>query len=224
MNFRIVKNTFTVSAIGAVFLLNACRDPEKYPGYEYMPDMYVGPAVEMYAPSLDNPDSTSALRPVAGTRPRGFTFFSYPSSNEGYELAGAEVHNPLAMDSINLMEGKRLYSNYCMQCHGENGQGDGSIVANGKFPPPPSYSKGNSSRGGLMKDLTDGKIYHTITYGVNLMGPHAAQLLPEERWKIVEYIHELQKYGLDAAPVAAKDSTTANASEGASMGGKKAKL
>ena len=44
-----------------------------------------------------------------------------------------------------------------------------------------------------MKDLTDGKIYHTITHGVNLMGPHKSQLSPEQRWKIVMYVHELQK-------------------------------
>ena len=44
-----------------------------------------------------------------------------------------------------------------------------------------------------MKDLTDGKIFHTITYGVNLMGAHASQISPAERWKIVLYVHELQK-------------------------------
>jgi hypothetical protein len=44
-----------------------------------------------------------------------------------------------------------------------------------------------------MKDLTDGKIFHTITYGVNLMGAHRYQLTPTERWKIVMYVHELQK-------------------------------
>ena len=61
-----------------------------------------------------------------------------------------------------------------------------------------------------MKDLNDGKIYHTITYGLNLMGPHASQLLPEERWKVVMWVHELQKTGgAAAAPAdsAKKDST-----------------
>jgi len=28
---------------------------------------------------------------------------------------------------------------------------------------------------------------------VNLMGSHAAQISPAERWKIVLYVHELQK-------------------------------
>jgi len=64
-------------------------------------------------------------------------------------------------------------------------------VAHG-FPPPPSYSTGQSSRGGAMKDLTDGKIYHTITYGNGAMGSYASQLDPEERWKVVLYVHHLQ--------------------------------
>ena len=45
----------------------------------------------------------------------------------------------------------------------------------------------------IFKDLTDGKIYHTITYGVNAMGSYASQLSPEERWKVVQYVHQLQK-------------------------------
>ena len=44
-----------------------------------------------------------------------------------------------------------------------------------------------------MKDLSDGKIYHTIYYGVGLMGSHASQLSPDERWKVVMYVRELQK-------------------------------
>ena len=55
-----------------------------------------------------------------------------------------------------------------------------------------------------MKDLTDGKIYHTITYGLNMMGSHAGQLLPDERMRIIMYVHELQKMGAPADTTAAK--------------------
>ena len=45
-----------------------------------------------------------------------------------------------------------------------------------------------------MLELKDGHIYHTITYGLNAMGPHASQLSSEERWQIVYYVREeLQK-------------------------------
>jgi len=118
------------------------------------------------------------------------------------------MKNPFEADEKNMAEGKRLYTNFCMHCHGETGQGDGSLIATGKFPPPPSYSTGVSSRGGNMRDLTDGKIYHTITYGVNLMGPHANIVNPDERWKITMYVHELAKKGPQPANAAAAADTT----------------
>lgn len=194
------------AAIGGIALISSCSKDNKSTGLEYMPDMYRSPSLEVYGQSSLFSDSLAMRKPVKGTQPRNFVYFDYPETNEGYEAAGRDVKNPFEASTENLAEGKRLYEIYCVHCHGTKGAGDGSIVAIGKFPPPPSYSTGNSSRGGAMKDLTAGKIYHTITYGLNLMGPHAAQLLPEERWKIVMWVHELQGKGT-AAPATATDST-----------------
>ena len=45
-----------------------------------------------------------------------------------------------------------------------------------------------------MRDLKEGHLFHSITYGLNAMGPHSYLLSEEERWKIVYYIQEkLQK-------------------------------
>jgi len=193
----------------SMMLLTSCGKDPNDTGLEYMPDMYRSPSYEVYSSNPNFPDSLTMQAPVSGTIPRGYTFFTYPGTNEGYEAAGRDVRNPLPAVAENYEEGKRLYNIYCTHCHGENGQGDGNLVAIGKFPPPPSYSTGNSSRGGAMKDLNDGKIFHTITYGINLMGPHASQINPEERWKIVHYVHQLQ--GQVSAPAAPADSTKATA-------------
>jgi mono/diheme cytochrome c family protein len=141
-----------------------------------------------YDPDQPNPnfkDGKTAQRPPAGTIPVGFTPFDYPNTKDGYEKAGAEVTSPLPQTPENLAEGKVLFESFCSPCHGMHGQGDGLVVKHG-FPPPPSYSNGQSSRGGAMKD-------HTITYGVNAMGSYASQLEPEERWKVIMYVHQLQK-------------------------------
>jgi mono/diheme cytochrome c family protein len=188
-NIKIIA--FAVSAL-MIGSLSSCYHSKTDPGYEYAPNMYY--------PIAFNPDSKNdqfkngqtAQKPVEGTVPQGWTKFQYANNIEGYTQASAEMVNPFAGDTTVLADGKRLYTNFCSHCHGATGKGDGSIVAAGKFPPPPSYSTGTSSRGGAMKDLTDGKIYHTITYGINLMGAHASQISPEERWKIVLYVHELQ--------------------------------
>jgi mono/diheme cytochrome c family protein len=207
-----LTNTRLLSGIliaGATILMASCtKDPSK-PGYEFMPDMYRTPAFKAYSVNPLNPDSMSAMVPVKGSVPRDYSFFTYPDGREGYDAASRDLKNPLEANEKNLAEGKRLYTNFCMHCHGETGQGDGSLIATGKFPPPPSYSAGVSSRGGNMRDLTDGKIYHTIVYGINLMGPHATLVNPDERWKITMYVHELAKKGPQPANATAApaDST-----------------
>jgi mono/diheme cytochrome c family protein len=152
--------------------------------------MYRSPSYETYSVNPNFKDSMSARRPVEGTIPRGSTYLPYPYPNtpEGYEAAGRELKNPLERSAANLAEGKRLFEIFCVNCHGAEGKGDGSIVQNGKFPPPPSYS-------GQLKDLSEGKMFHSVTYGKNLMGSHASQVNQSERWKIIMYIQTLQKLG-----------------------------
>ncbi len=208
MNQNTMKLFSGLLLLSMVVLVSSCnKDPESR-GYEYMPDMYRSPSYKTYEVNTLFADSSSARLPVAGSIPRDYIFFNYPSSNEGYEAAGRDLKNPFESNAVNIAEGKRLYTNFCMHCHGETGNGDGQLIGTGKFPPPPSYSSGVSSRGGNMRDLTDGKIYHTITYGINLMGAHASQVNPAERWKITMYVHELAKAGAAPAP-AASDSTAA---------------
>ena len=189
--FLLVRAAFITVAIAAV--VSSCSD-KRSTGWEFAPNMYIPKA---YNPDQPNPNFKNGLTaqlPPEGTMPVGFDKTEeYPNTPEGYQAASLSLSNPLPVTIPTLQEGKSLYVNMCSHCHGYQGQGDGSIVKLGKFPGPPSYSKGNSSRGGAMKDLTDGKIYHTITYGVNLMGPHKNQLSPDERWKVVMYVHELQK-------------------------------
>ena len=179
-----------VITIAASVVFTSCKD-KRSTGWEYAPNMYEHIA---YDPDQRNPnfkDGKTAQVPPAGTIPVGFVKFDYPNTLDGYNQASLEVKNALAMTEQNMADGKALFTTFCSPCHGLTGKADGTVVAHG-FPAPPSYSTGQSSRGGAMKDLTDGKIYHTITYGLNNMGSYASQLSPEERWKVVMYVHHLQ--------------------------------
>jgi len=179
-----------VITVAASVVITSCGHDKRSTGWEYAPNMYEHIA---YDPDQKNPnfkDGKTAQLPPEGTTPVGFKRFDYLNNKDGYEKAGVEVKNPLTA-AADTAGAQVLFVHYCSPCHGVMGQGDGEVVKHG-FPPPPSYSKGQSSRGGAMKDLTDGKIYHTITYGVNAMGSYASQLNPEERWKVVAYIHHLQ--------------------------------
>jgi len=187
--FRILGTAVITLAASMVF--TSCHD-KRSTGWEYAPNMYRHIA---YDPDQKNPnfkDGKTAQVPPAGTIPVGFVRFNYPNTMDGYNLASTEVKNALALTSKHLTEGKKLYTTFCAPCHGLTGQGDGLVTTHDAGVKPPSYSAGQSSRGGAMKDLTDGKIYHTITYGVNSMGSYASQVAPDERWKIVMYVHHLQ--------------------------------
>ncbi|MBK0383339.1 cytochrome c [Pedobacter sp. SD-b] len=188
---NILGLAFVAVVVATIF--SSCHD-KRSRGLEYAPNMYYPIA---YNPDQKNPifaNGISAQVPPPGTTPVGFTRFDeFPNTPEGYAAASTGITSPLTVTKKNLLEGKQLYLAFCSPCHGEKGMGNGHIVELGKFPAPPSYSTGNSSRGGAMKDLTDGKIYHTIQYGLNLMGSYASQLSPEERWKVIMYVHQLQK-------------------------------
>ncbi|MBC7757395.1 MAG: cytochrome c [Phormidesmis sp. FL-bin-119] len=182
-----------VLTVATASVISSCSN-NRSTGVEFARNMYDPIAYNPDQPNKNFKDGKTAQTPPAGTVPVGFDRNdNYPNTNEGYLAASAGLSNPLPVTVPTLEQGKTLYLNMCSHCHGNEGKGDGSIVKQGKFPGPPSYATGNSSRGGAMKDLTDGKIYHTITYGVNLMGAHKYQLSPEQRWKIVMYVHELQK-------------------------------
>lgn len=180
----------TVITIAATVIISSCSD-KRSTGWEYAPNMYEHLAYDPDQPNPNFKDGKTAQVPPAHTIPIGWVTFDYPNTHDGYLAASDEVKSPLPQTQANFADGKVLFMHFCSPCHGKTGMGDGTVVQHG-FPPPPSYSKGQSSRGGAMKDLTDGKIYHTITYGLNAMGSYASQLNPDERWKVIMYVHHLQ--------------------------------
>lgn len=185
-----------ISKILSLFILavafgTACNDPQS-PGVEYMPDMYRSPAIEVYV-DYNYPDSSTVRSTPENSIPMGYKPYAYPNSNEGYELAGKGLKNPLNLTEKTIAEGKKLYESFCAHCHGKKGLGKGSIQ-NAIYGAVPSYADETPNRRGnrSMKELTEGHIYHTIMYGLNAMGPHSSLIREQDRWKIVAYVQTLQ--------------------------------
>lgn len=187
--------------------------PADQAGIEYAPQMYESIPLDPYRQTDYNKifkDGKNAQQPVAGTIARGKLMYAYPypNTNDGYERAGKEWNNPLPNNLEVVTEGKRLYTLNCQHCHGEKGNGQGLVAAGGggKFAGVPAYWDPGR------KEITEGKIFHVITYGKNLMGSHASQLNPAERWMVVRYVQLLQnsdgngvdlsKVNFNVAPVA----------------------
>ena len=157
-----------------ILCVGGCLKHEK-PSFVYMPDM-------AYSPAVKAQEEGSMKPPVAGTVKRGQENYPFPND---IEAAGRNLSNPLKRTKAVLNKGKELFNIYCMVCHGPYGEGDGTIVP--KFPRPPSLQSDK------IRGYTDGKIYHVITSGQNLMPTYARQILPEDRWAVVHYIRVLHR-------------------------------
>ena len=192
---KLIKIAYlTLATLAASVVLQSCGADGNHPGYEYMPNMYRSPYYDTYTENPIFENGITSQTPVKGSIPRGFIPFEYKNSLDDYLKAGNELKNPLALNSEILEEGKQLYEMFCKHCHGEKGDGKGSI-SHPLYSGVPSYSDKLAPRrtGASMSELKDGNIYHSITFGLNAMGPHASQLTQEERWKIVHYVNVLQK-------------------------------
>lgn len=126
-------------------------------------------------------DERGMRSPVEGTVAKGFIPYPYMGIAEPQEY----LSNPILPSIENLKLGKKKYLTYCSPCHGNFGDGDSRLK--GQFPNPPSI---HSQR---IRNFEDGRLYHIITDGKNIMPSYAAQISREERWAIVNYIRVLQK-------------------------------
>ena len=174
-----------------VSVLAACQPGDK-PGAEYIEDMARGPQYKAFAPNLATRNGITLQRPVAGTIARGYHPFHYAKGDAEGERAGRELTNPYHRDQPTLDKGKALYETYCLVCHGAEGKGDGPIAS--KIPPPSAYK---SDR---VMGFLPGRIFHVITMGSNKMPSYAAQLSPDDRWLIVNYVRAVLQELPEAAP------------------------
>ena len=180
-----MKNIVNIAVTILIMLsVTSCFDKKK-PNYRYMPNMYTSVAVETYSEYEILPNGQAALTPVKGTISRGWMPYEYENTQEGKTLATKELKIPLAVNEENLAKGKELFNIYCAICHGNKGDGQGTLVKREKFLGIPSLAdKG--------RNITEGDIYHVMMYGLNSMGSYASQTNEKERWQITMHALDLK--------------------------------
>lgn len=168
-------------------LISGCRfylDPgvavqHKDPNFVYMPDM-------VYSQAVKAQEEGGMRSPVRGTIPREKLLYPIP---ETQDEAARALKNPLKKTFANLKRGQELYNIYCIVCHGSMGEGNGTVVP--KFPQPPTLQsdkiKGYYAKG------EEGRVFHIISRGQNLMPSYATQIDPMDRWKVAMYIQALHR-------------------------------
>ena len=163
-------------------MATSCFDKAK-PNYQFFPNMYEAVSYETYSEHNVFKGGVEAQVPAKGSIKRGFVPYEIPNTPEGYALAKATLKSPLDSLSINQDKAKELYTVYCAICHGDAGDGKGNLVVKEKFLGVPSYKD---------REITDGSVFHVITYGLNSMGSHANQLSQQERWQVTDYVLKLK--------------------------------
>lgn len=152
---------------------------------------------EYYNSNRFNPHRMNMREPAPNTVKRnaqGWLPYRLPNDSTGLRLA-SRLKNPLDSTAEVVAAGKALYEMYCDHCHGAKGEGNGKVAEGvevdgtkkGNYNGVPNY------KSDALKRMTEGHIFHVITYGKNLMWPHGSQISPEDRWKIAKYVKTLQK-------------------------------
>ncbi len=174
---------FLMTAAGALMAARAWSDVEQR-SFEYMPDMARSLPYDSFAPNPVMRDGKTLQTPVAGTLARGAGRYRYEATPADAERAGRELRNPIPATSAAIAQGRALYQNFCVVCHGERGAGDGPLVP--RIPNPPAYT---SVR---VREMPPGQIFHIMTRGSGKMPSYAAQITPHQRWLIAHYVATLQ--------------------------------
>ncbi len=108
-------------------------------------------------------------------------------------------------DKNTVAEGRLIYENACIFCHGVEGTGDGPVatyLSKDLAPQPRDFTSGiykfRSTASGELP--MDEDLYRTITRGVPGFMPGFVGLSPGDRWKLVYYIKSLSEDFKDAEP------------------------
>lgn len=97
------------------------------------------------------------------------------------------LKNPFAGNKTATSEGKVIYEQMCVLCHGLKGTGNGEAGLSLEKKPANFLA---------LKDIqneTDGEIFWKITVGKPPMSSYDELLTEDQRWKLVNYIRELNK-------------------------------
>lgn len=152
---------------------------------------------EFYNSNLFNPHRMNMRQPPEHTVKRnaqGWLPYRLPNDSTGLRMSN-RLRNPVDSSVATLAAGKALYEMYCDHCHGAKGAGDGKVATGVTVDgqEKSAYAGVPSYQSEALLNITEGHIFHVITYGRNLMWPHGSQINPEDRWKIAKYVKTLQK-------------------------------
>lgn len=178
----------TIATLIGLLALKSVTSPDpSRKNVEIFTEMSYSQAYEPLSPNPNFADGSTQQHLVEGVVRRGHLPFPYGPGEEEAQRAGRELENPYSRDDAEVPRlGAELYRIYCVSCHGAGGDGDGPVVSRGLAPPA-------SLKASRAKEMRDGRMFHVLTRGQGRMASYAAQLDPDERWKVILHIRSLQE-------------------------------
>ncbi len=171
---------------GAVLALPGCTD---WAGYDL--DVASGKVSALSTMRRDViPDRYAMLRePAEGTVPVVHPLGDVPGPYTQAQIDSIAplLSNPLPASPVVLERGRLQYERACAVCHGVEGDGRGSVIAQNKFPFAPPVGAGSPTAG-----RSDGYIYAVVDVGRGLMPPYGHRMTHADRWAVVSYLRQLQ--------------------------------
>ena len=201
-----------IALVLVLVLLMLTRVDHSRPNYQVNlgDDMTYSPAYSPFEANDNFPSGRTMQAPVPGTIARGTQPFHFVATPEDALRAGEQLVNPFDRSTeaggASTERGKVVFQSFCVACHGGDGVGNGPVAKRG-FPPPPSLLTGKSLA------MKDGQLLHILTFGQNSMPKFAAQLSPDRRWDVVNYIRLLQQQAKPQAEIAPANTEPAEPAE-----------
>ena len=176
------------------------------------PDMDDQDKIKTQKPSEFFADGMGSRKPVAGTVPRGFepggvvhafggghSFGNsdlYIDTGIIGEAYGDSLPTELGLKDDDLAgflrHGKERYEVSCMPCHGQAGDGKGTVAVVGKGSS--MVNAANLMQAKLLKPTyADGQMFKVVTHGQGLMSGYGYNIPVNDRWAIIAYVRALQE-------------------------------
>jgi len=190
----------------------------KRPPIEIFPDMVRQAKYKAQSESDFYADDRSARQHVSGTVPLGYSSphvdqsdgLHHNASSAGDVMGDAGPYGkiefsaspdyvatgrignqwgtgiPFEVTAATMKRGRERYNINCAVCHGAVGMGNGIVSKYGLN----GIANQQQQR---IRDMADGEIFNTITWGKNSMMGYASTIQVPDRWAIIAYLRALQR-------------------------------
>ena len=183
----------------------------KRPPIEIFPDMVRQAKYKPQTESSFYADDRSARPHAAGTVPMGYTAPQEKSIDSNapsldatgpynnIQFSGSPTYRdtgrmgtnwgtgiPFEVTPAIMQRGQERFTINCSVCHGATGQGNGVASKYGLNGIASLHQQ-------RIRDMADGEIFNTITWGKNTMMGYGSNIQVPDRWAIICYLRALQR-------------------------------